>query len=752
MRELLKRFAPHIFICLLVSGLYQGGLLESIEAHLIDSRFRLTERPATGDLLLVEIDSASLKQLDEWPWPRRYHAALLDRLRDANAGVVAFDIDFSSRSRSEDDGLLAAAIGRMEDKVILPVFEQHATSNPANRATHVNKPIPELREKSRLGAVTVFPEANGQVRRFAFSETLHGERYLTMPAILAGTHSDASGRFIIDFAIDPDSIPRVSYADVLAGKVPAEKIRGRTILVGAVALELGEQIATPLYPVISGPELQVLAYESIMQGRVIRSINWPVILTITLILAILVGPFIARLDWRIGAGVLIGGLALIYGIALGVQAYLPVSIDVSPWLFMVTASYGVGLTSQLERFSHAAFQRRMEAENQRIVTATAVQDAVDGILILGWDNRIRLINRAAARILGIERGDVIGQSIDRYFRALDFGSAWLQGEPTDEFIARLAEVGHRIDFKTTTENGAVLDGELTVHQSILKRSSDRFERRTEDRAVYSLALRDVTDRKAFEISQRRATEAALEASHAKSQFLANMSHEIRTPLNAILGFTDIIRHGVLGPVNPPKYREYVDDIYLSAEHLSKILGDLLDLSKIESGQQELQEQIVGVREIFTECLTIAEGRMSGFDRLFTVDVDAAAAYVWADRRLLLQSILNLVINAIKYSDPKTRIWLRSYKYDDRMIAIEIEDLGWGISEEDLQSVAKPFFQAASGSSPHSGVGLGLSLVAKYTELHNGKFSIQSQLGQGTTARILLPSMVIEGGLRDAETS
>ena len=148
-----------------------------------------------------------------------------------------------------------------------------------------------------------------------------------------------------------------------------------------------------------------------------------------------------------------------------------------------------------------------------------------------------------------------------------------------------------------------------------------------DRANYSLTLRNITERKALEDSQRRASEAALVASEAKSQFLANMSNGFRMPLNTILGFTDMMRNDVLCLLQPFKYREYVEDVHVSGEYLCSLLGDLLDLSKIEAGQQVLKSQIVRIRELITVCLTIVEGRIQDVDRLFTFDVDLSAAYV-----------------------------------------------------------------------------------------------------------------------------
>ena len=129
--------------------------------------------------------------------------------------------------------------------------------------------------------------------------------------------------------------------------------------------------------------------------------------------------------------------------------------------------------------------------------------------------------------------------------------------------------------------------------------------------------------------------------------------------------------------------------------------------------------------------------------LFTFDVDLSAAYVEADNWLLLKFILNIVMDAVKYSDSKTQICIRSYKDDDRTIAIEVKNLGWGISEEDLKPVEQSFYQAIPERSELGGIGLGLSLVARY-ELHGGPYSIHSQLGQGTTERVILSSMVVEG--------
>ncbi len=741
----MKRYVPYFLIFVLIAGLHGFGILSPLDNLLTDHRFRLTERPGTGDLVLVEIDAASLNQLDEWPWPRRYHGALLDRLMAAGAKRVAFDIDFSGRSREEDDALFAQAIERAKGRVVLPVFEQHATSAPDDPTTLVNQPIAALRKHALLASVTVYPEANGQVRQMALAENLGGTWYPTLPALLADETVRSEGRFLIDFGIDVRTIPRLTYADVLAGKFRADFLRGKTVIVGAVALELGEQISTPLNPVLSGPVLQALAYESIVQNRTLHRFVWIGIIVVTFLISMIAGPYIVALDWRYGAISVLSGIAVLHGVGYAVQATVPIAVETGPWMLTLAAAYGYGLLTQVERFSRSAFRRRMEAEDQRVIVFTAVEDAVDGIIVLGWDDRVRLINKSASELIGVEVEDAVTRPIDELLRPLNFGASWFQGEPTTEFIGRLADTGEPVEFTGSNLRGSRRTVEMIARRSELKRSGDRFERRKTDRNFFSITLRDITELRAAERSQRHAAEAAVEANEAKSLFLANMSHELRTPLNAILGFTEMMRKGVLGPVRPAKYQEYVEDIHTSGRHLLSMLGDILDLSKVESGRQEIEARIVGIRELFTECLTIIEGRVAHLDRLITVDIDAAAGYIWADRRLLLQSILNLVSNSIKYSDPGTQIWLRSYVDDDRMVTIEIEDMGWGISEEDMKSVKQPFFQAKSDRRPGEGLGLGLSLVTKYAELHGGRFEIKSQVGLGTTARIMLPYMIIEGG-------
>ncbi|MEL0113553.1 MAG: PAS domain-containing protein, partial [Rickettsiales bacterium] len=193
------------------------------------------------------------------------------------------------------------------------------------------------------------------------------------------------------------------------------------------------------------------------------------------------GPYIVALDWRYGAISVLSGIAVLHGVGYAVQATVPIAVETGPWMLTLAAAYGYGLLTQVERFSRSAFRRRMEAEDQRVIVFTTVEDAVDGIIVLGWDDRVRLINKSASELIGVEVEDAVTRPIDELLRPLNFGASWFQGEPTTEFIGRLADTGEPVEFTGSNLRGSRRTVEMIARRSELKRSGDRFERRKTDR-------------------------------------------------------------------------------------------------------------------------------------------------------------------------------------------------------------------------------------------------------------------------------
>ena len=232
---------------------------------------------------------------------------------------------------------------------------------------------------------------------------------------------------------------------------------------------------------------------------------------------------------------------------------------------------------------------------------------------------------------------------------------------------------------------------------------------------------------------------AQKASKSKSDFLANMSHELRTPLNAIIGFSEFISKELLGPVGTPKYLEYCSDINRSGTHLLSIINDILDLAKAEAGKLQLQEERVDLRECVEEALrTCQPAADNGAVALKFLPVPAIPI-ACGDRRLILQIVLNLISNAVKFTPSGGRVHVTLLANTQEGITIAVQDTGIGIPAENLERVMRPFEQVeTSYARSHGGTGLGLPYSAKLAELHDGAIRLESELQKGTTATLWLP--------------
>ncbi len=233
----------------------------------LDEQLRLlrdTVRPhaVSGKIAIVEIDAQSLKSISDWPWPRRHHAALIDRLRAAGATTIAFDVDFSARTNPVDDAALAAALKRADGAVVLPTFRQ-PVSNGSTKFSE-NLPIAPLRAHAFLGSVNVQPDRDGQLRHYSYGTVTADTPRPSIAALLAQSRGNIGKAFRVDTALDPATIPRVSAIDVLAGKASA--VKGRAVLIGATAIEMGDRYVVPGHGVLPGVVVQALAAETLILG------------------------------------------------------------------------------------------------------------------------------------------------------------------------------------------------------------------------------------------------------------------------------------------------------------------------------------------------------------------------------------------------------------------------------------------------------------------------------------------------------
>jgi PAS domain S-box-containing protein len=249
------------------------------------------------------------------------------------------------------------------------------------------------------------------------------------------------------------------------------------------------------------------------------------------------------------------------------------------------------------------------------------------------------------------------------------------------------------------------------------------------RAIGTLA--DVTERRNRETELAAAKSAAEEANRAKSKFLAAMSHELRTPLNAIIGFSDMIRQQTFGPISPPRYRGYIEDIHKSGEHLLSLINDVLDMAKIEAGKFELRREPLNLARVAQHALLFVEPQRQAAGVSLEAAIESGL-WLTADERAIRQILTNLLSNAVKFTSPGGAIRVFGEALADGGLALGVEDTGIGMTEEGIATALKPFGQVQQDVSFDTrGTGLGLPIVKALIEAHGAVFRIESAPNQGT---------------------
>jgi signal transduction histidine kinase len=231
------------------------------------------------------------------------------------------------------------------------------------------------------------------------------------------------------------------------------------------------------------------------------------------------------------------------------------------------------------------------------------------------------------------------------------------------------------------------------------------------------------------------------ASKHKSEFLANMSHELRTPLNAIIGFSQVLREGISGEVNA-KQQEYLDDILTSASHLLALINDVLDLSKVEAGQVELQVAPFSLQEALERGVSMVRERATQDGVQLTLHANGNLDVVVGDERRIRQVIFNLLSNAVKFAPAGGQVDVKATQSNGE-VTVSVADTGPGIAAQDLDRIFEEFQQTDVGASQAEGTGLGLALSKRFVEMHGGRIWCDSELGKGSTFRFTLPLRTAE---------
>ncbi len=252
--------------------------------------------------------------------------------------------------------------------------------------------------------------------------------------------------------------------------------------------------------------------------------------------------------------------------------------------------------------------------------------------------------------------------------------------------------------------------------------------------------RDVTQQIRVESGMRDAKEAAEAANLAKSQFLANISHELRTPLNAIIGFSEMVEQGIAGPISPQQ-QEYMQLVLQSGQHLLSVINDILDLARADSGKFELfDEPQVDLRQVAAATIALMRHRSEAGGVFLSSTVGEELPRLTADSTRLKQILLNLISNAVRFTEPGGSVTVSAHETAERGIAFTVADTGVGMTADEVRIALEPFGQVdARLSREHEGTGLGLPLARRLAELHGGSLRVESEKGTGTQVIVTLPA-------------
>jgi diguanylate cyclase (GGDEF)-like protein/PAS domain S-box-containing protein len=407
----MKRLLCIAAVFLPVAVLYLAGGLESLERSRMDVQFRLAGQAAQSGIVVVEIDSKSLQTLGIWPWPRGYHATVLDHLVAAGAQRIGFDIDFSSHSIAEEDQEFEKALAAAEGRVVLPIFRQWQDSEPDQIHLTVVAPLPEFAQHATVASINVHPESDGLVRRYTNRSRFSDRSLPSFASALARDPRPDLESFYLDFGVSTRSIPRISYIDVLTGQFDTTEVTGRIVIVGSTAVELGDQIAVPVSATISGPLLQALAYESLTQDRTLVRPHPAFTLAVALALTLLMSFLFERMSWRSGLLLALGSFAALLLVAGAVQRLQPILLDVTPWIFSTAGMYGLALITRIDQQAVKLLRERMAARRTETLMRHVVQNSFDAIITLDARGRVKTFNRAAEFMFGYSESEAVGRRL-----------------------------------------------------------------------------------------------------------------------------------------------------------------------------------------------------------------------------------------------------------------------------------------------------------------------------------------------------
>lgn len=775
-----------------------GRLSAGVDQLVYDRFLSLRAQPLRADIVMVEIDNASIAQLGRWPWPRSVHAKLLEQIAKAGPAAVVFDVLFTEANPEDEELAHAIALS----PTYLPVL---LTAPDASGHRVALEPVgPLARAAAGLGHIDLEVDSDGIVRSVAQFEGDAGSRWpqLMVPVADAlergtlrpnrpprrpapveaaasrlGRNDGGEGRFLIPFGLNAENYPRLSFASVLASDVPADQLRGRIVVIGVTASGLYDRFATPVSGELGplpGVYIHANVLDTLLSGREIEPAGRWVVLAVSLLpLAALLAGFLVLSPRRsllltVGLGVLAtaGSAALLYGARLWmspVPAILGVVIVYPIWNWRRLEMTMAYLREELQRLADEPYllpeapPRRREfsgdvLERHMALMAQAAQRVQDMKRFV-WDS---LDSMPEPILVSDVRGVVLiaNHAAKAHFARL--GAPLPQGQPMQTVLGGLTLV-------KTIDNGAASDAEhnLFAHAdwpALLDPTRGEFaglmaqgiEVRDANQRDHLLRYATCTNAQG-ETTGWIAGLVDVSALHAaerqREDALQLLSHDMRSPQASILALVEIER----ARTEPALAHGLLEHIERYARRALTLADDFVQLARAESQAYVLEavslaEMIIDASD---EVWPQAHAKRITLHTETHGDADSDDGYwICADRSLMTRALVNILNNAIKYSPPETHIVCSLESLTPttasgaaRRVSCTIRDQGYGIPKEQQARLFERFRRFHATERPEvGGAGLGMAFVKTVVTRHRGDVDVVSAPGEGTAFTICLPAL------------
>jgi signal transduction histidine kinase/CHASE2 domain-containing sensor protein/CheY-like chemotaxis protein len=768
------RWLPGSIAAGVVIFLFELGTWQQFEFIAYRQLFRIRgEQPSDARIVTVSIDDHSLDKLGTFPWSRQHYIDLLRKVQPANPSVIAMAFPISDSSAMDN----TLAVEMRKSTVVLADDWETGNLPMLSNST--------LRQAAaQVGYVHRLEDSDGLVRSiqlFRQNEAAFGLAVVRASKLMV-SGSDYPQDLRINWRQNATQIPNYSFAQIVDPNFDTTKLTGKILIVGITAQGI-DRMGTPFdrYNSANGLQLQATIVDNLLQNRGLQTLpKWSLLLLLVAVSHILswqlshygqgrrllvvvlatggwvllaVGSLYFNLLLWVATPLILIGLTGV-GVAFSEKIYIDASIDQQ--ILQLWRAHQVDLISQqnspaispsLPSFSKVAKLASLAENFGRAQSArAAITHSLSlGLLAIELDGQIWFCNSVASRVIKTS----VGENIDRclvpqWFSRSEWDINVKQLQNNHYVAAKEVQQGAQFfslrmeplldwrvlqsDFGTETsepKEHSVISGVLLVVEDV-----------TASKHMQSLIL-DLEIQRRQELTKQnialeKARQSAETAANIKSAFLANMSHEIRTPMNAVVGLTNLLLDTSLNN----DQEDFVSTIKVSADHLLKIINEILDFSKLESGEMQLESIEFDFKELIEQVIEILANHAHSKDLNLSYWIDTRTPrLVKGDPTRLQQVLTNLIGNAIKFTDQGgITVDIQRLFCDDvkTTIKITVTDTGIGISPENQQKLFQSFSQAdASTTRQYGGTGLGLAICQRLIDLMGGQIGVDSLPGNGS---------------------